>query len=357
MMVPDRSQGGAALATRSMMMDSMLGNQQPMPTYVHGLPPTMPYMNEQMTYHPVGGATVPALGAMLGSQGLGTQRLEQENCGEELCLDHEKFGADDQAPSGEYTFFGFDLKPILPVALAASTVLGAICMLLVQAPMLSRLTHVPETVVYAVCGILYAVTLGCMAFCAFADPGQVPKKQQGQPKRAHKTWLYPRPIRRYDHYCKWLHNVIGLWNHREFVTMVIGLTAIGVFGVAVDACLAILMLQKGFLQTEVIILLHLGYSVALVFIAGPICQIHVGLVSRNEVAQEWKKSEHCIVRHTRKGENVPVPELDDDEYNEAFDAGTFVYDKSRNPWDQGYFNNCFVFWCNSRWPKDEPGEW
>ncbi|CAE7257996.1 cdc48 [Symbiodinium natans] len=29
------------------------------------------------------------------------------------------------------------------------------------------------------------------------------------PRRAHKSWQYGRPIRRYDHYCKWLNNVIG----------------------------------------------------------------------------------------------------------------------------------------------------
>ena len=30
-----------------------------------------------------------------------------------------------------------------------------------------------------------------------------------------------QPIRRYDHYCRWLTNAVGLLNHREFVAMLL----------------------------------------------------------------------------------------------------------------------------------------
>jgi len=291
----------------------------------------------------------------------------QEDCAEEACLDESKFGAEDKGPSEDYTFFGYDLKPILPVALAVSTVIGAICMLLVQIPMLSRLTSLSEAGMSAGFGVLYGVTLGCMTYCAFADPGQVRKSRSARngngaeaeealPKRAHKSWQYPRAIRRYDHYCKWLQNVIGLLNHREFVLMLLGLFAIAVLGMAVDVWLAVLIGRKGFMDTEIIVLFHLAYSIVLLAIAGPICRIHVGLVSRNETAQEWKNNGSYVALNKR-GEKTPVMELDDDEYNDLFDADAFMYDSSRNQWDKGCFSNCFVFWCNSRWPSGEKGEW
>ena len=61
------------------------------------------------------------------------------------------------------------------------------------------------------------------SYCACADPGQVNKTrkmkigavggmdiEEGMLRRAHKPWQYSRPIRRYDHSCKWLKNVVGL---------------------------------------------------------------------------------------------------------------------------------------------------
>ena len=60
------------------------------------------------------------------------QNADKESSAEEDGLD-DKFGAEDNGPSEGYTFFGVDLKPVLPVALAVSTVIGGLCMLLVQA--------------------------------------------------------------------------------------------------------------------------------------------------------------------------------------------------------------------------------
>ena len=116
--------------------------------------------------------------------------------------------------------------------------------------------------------------------------------EEGVPRREHKSWQYSRPIRRYDHYCKWLQNVIGLLNHREFVVMVGGLLLIGVLGIMVDIWLAILIAEKGFFRFGVVVSLHLVYSVALLVIAGPIFKIHFGPIWRNEMAQKWKKKEH-----------------------------------------------------------------
>merc|ERR1719464_2422799 len=93
---------------------------------------------------------------------------------------------------------------------------------------------------------LYTTTLGCMAYCVLCDPGTLKREehrkafarleqtnggttaQPGEdsfedlplPRRCHKTWLWALPIRRYDHYCRWLTASIGLLNHREFIVMV-----------------------------------------------------------------------------------------------------------------------------------------
>ena len=73
------------------------------------------------------------------------QNADKESCAEEAWLDDDKFGAEDKGPSEDYAFFDIDLKPVLPVALAVSTLIGglsshqsqlSLCMLLVQIQML-----------------------------------------------------------------------------------------------------------------------------------------------------------------------------------------------------------------------------
>eukprot|EP00930_Biecheleria_cincta_P044435 TRINITY_DN30553_c0_g1_i1.p1 TRINITY_DN30553_c0_g1~~TRINITY_DN30553_c0_g1_i1.p1 ORF type:complete len:378 (-),score=51.81 TRINITY_DN30553_c0_g1_i1:306-1439(-) len=339
---------------------------QPVPTHGHRLPmiqaPSMAYMDfpQQVTGYALPSTTVLATSK---------QKDCQQECANEGCLDEDRFGAESKAPSEEWTLFGFDLKPLLPGALAASTVIGGICMLLVQVPVLSRFAYLSESAMSAGFGVLYGLTLGCMTYCTFFDPGQMRKTKaaansaedapwQGVlPKRAHKSWQYPRPVRRYDHYCKWLQNVVGLLNHREFVMMLGGLALISVLGIIVDLWVALLMAREGFIGTLVTVLLHLAYSIILLGFAGPICRIHIGLIARNELAQEWKNNDHFVAKTSSKGENIPVSDLDDDEYNELFDSDVFVYERSRNEWDEGCPDNCFMFWCHARWPKDEKGEW
>ena len=74
------------------------------------------------------------------------------------------------------------------------------------------------------------------------------------------------------------------------------------------------------------------------------------------MAQEWKKKEHYAANNTSIGDNVPVEDLEDDEYKELFDRDSFVYDRTRNPFDNGCFTNCLNFWCQPRWISDEKGE-
>ena len=139
--------------------------------------------------------------------------------------------------------------------------------------------------------------------------------------------------------------------------MVAGLLSIGVLGIMVDIWLAILIAEKGFFKFEIVVALDLGYAVALLAIGGPIFKIHFGLISRNETAREWKKKELLLLPFPGSiGDNVPVEDLEDDECNELFDRDSFVYDRTRNPFDNGCFTNCLNFWCQPRWTSDEKGE-
>lgn len=174
------------------------------------------------------------------------------------------------------------------------------------------------------------------------------------PKRAKKCWMYKRPVLRYDHYCRWLTNVIGLKNHRQFLAMLICLVMIGCIGLAIDICLAVTFFRSACWTDAFLAMVHLGYSFGLLYVATPIFQIHYGLVSRNELAAEWRRNDFQIVTTSTKGENIPVNDLSDDEFNARFND--FVYDKSRNGWDRGFLANCFTFWCTSRCDSDELGE-
>eukprot|EP00439_Symbiodinium_sp_Y106_P030254 s611_g3.t1 len=210
----------------------------------------------------------------------------------------------DSAQSGqepgtqEFVYWGYDLKPGLPPALGASIVAGAVSMALVQIPLLCRL-HTwsqAEAPLIAVEVGLAAVTVVLMGYCSWADPGQLTKTrnialdgidlEQGErPFRAHESWQYGRKIRRYDHYCKWVNNTIGLLNHREFVLMLVGLCLIGLFGVVLDGYLALLLAQQGLWEKEVMVVSHLAYSVGLLAIELPIFRIHIGLVSRSNASR------------------------------------------------------------------------
>jgi hypothetical protein len=313
-----------------------------------------------------------------------TRKAEcQEECAEEECVDSEQCGNEQRPPKPEQLCCGIDTRPFLPLALTLSTLCGLICFLLIQVPMESRMYGVEEFTLYAITVPIYAITLYCLAFSALMDPGQLPKDYQpppgaplinsssnnndstdaeeeeavdrALPRRAHKCWQYKRPIRRYDHYCRWLTNVIGLMNHREFIIMVVGLVLIGLLGIVRDCVLLVAMYREGNLWgSSVFVVLHLAYSIGMTGLAGPILKIHIGLVSRNEVAHEWKKNSHYIVRQCKHGENFAVNALSDDEFNSLFDS--FVYDNTKNPLDKGCPGNCWNFWCTPRWSSDQLGE-
>jgi len=70
------------------------------------------------------------------------------------------------------------------------------------------------------------------------------------------------------------------------------------------------------------------YSVAPFTLAAAIFHLHVGFMSRNEVAAEWK----WVVPGSRADE---FNDLSDDEINEQFNSS--MYHATWNPYDQEFF--------------------
>jgi hypothetical protein len=83
--------------------------------------------------------------------------------------------------------------------------------------------------------------------------------------------------------------------------MAAGLQAIGLAGMVVDIWLAMLLFQHGAMLLELVVVLHCGYSIGLLFIAEPILRIHVGLILRNELCREFKRHFFYVASNTSKG--------------------------------------------------------
>jgi len=62
------------------------------------------------------------------------------------------------------------------------------------------------------------------------------------------------------------------------------------------------------------------------------CASHVGFISRNEVAAEWKWSIFYVVPGSRADEFIPMNDLSDDEFNEQFNS--FMCHPTWNAYDQ-----------------------
>ena len=72
---------------------------------------------------------------------------------------------DPGAPGKDYTCCGIDLKPFLPVTLAVSTVIGGICVFILQVPTLCKFPSMPPAVLFwgfSVVFVVYSVALCCM---------------------------------------------------------------------------------------------------------------------------------------------------------------------------------------------------
>lgn len=180
--------------------------------------------------------------------------------------------------------------------------------------------------------LLYLVTLGCMIYLMLSDPGQLKHEVSQVPDRAHKSWKYEYPILRYDHYCRWATNCVGLRNHRSFLVMTIGLYVVAVAGSIVDIILAILEAKRSAWFELMMIVLHLVFSFLQAFFVGHILEIHVWLICHNALTKDWEVDRFWNT------------EGDED-----------VYDRQLNRYDHGWWRNCLAFWTTRRGP-DQLGE-
>jgi len=257
---------------------------------------------------------------------------------------------------------GLSKERQLPMLLIVSTILGAACMAWLQRDLFGKLLG--SKVVYdALLLTLYGVTFGLMTYTALRDPGMISNTMLSRwmsgdvvlPKRTYKDDNCERPILRYDHYCRWINNWIGLYNHREFIVMAMFLSIVACVGVLADVALLAFCWHTTDWWQKACLLLHCAYSLAFAYYVIPIFRQHIGFVSRNELAQEWKSDTFYIIHHVETGEPIAVSTLEDeDEYNAHFDS--FQYDRTRNPWDKGCSKNCGVFWCTPRWADGQLGE-
>ena len=175
-------------------------------------------------------------------------------------------------------------------------VFGSICMVFLQCPMVAEQLRCPSKILIATVVPMYVVTLLLMGWVAFADPGQIETEGEELP--------------------------------------------IAAVGLATDAFLVVVAYRKRLVVEVVVLLLHGAYSAILLHHGGGIFRIHVGLVTRNEVVQEWKTHKHCVAHNTSKGDNVRVENLSDsDEYNDHFDRGLFIYSPEENEFDRGWASN------------------
>lgn len=192
---------------------------------------------------------------------------QEQQCAEEEC-DADECGDERKPPADSVDCFGNDKRPYLPLMLFGTTLIGALHMLMIQFPIIRD--ELSWGYVVRACFLcVYVLTLGCLVYCVLCDPGKLPVKEMeafvqthasGElPRRCHKMWLFKQPIRRYDHYCRWLTNAVGLLNHREFVLMLAGLLAIGLGGSIVDFILVVWTSSEGRHFTGFLLLMHLTF--------------------------------------------------------------------------------------------------
>jgi len=297
-------------------------------------------------------------------EGGGEEEAEAEAAAEQVEMGAEKDApAADQAPPArkfnQATICGIDKRPFFPTVLFLSLT-WSMCMTCLQHSIVLELFG---SAVFFYFLAMYIITIGAALYTSLSNPGLLPEEQYKRlqageirlPERAHKHWLYKRPVLRFHQYCRWVTNAIGYRNHRPYMVMLLGFVGIAVS----DAVMDLILIPASFVTGswtclgELLLVAHLLYSVYFAWYSGPLLRQHTSFICRNELTQEWKRDEFYVMHDEETGEPIPVNELDTETYNQGFDANAFEYDGSRNKYDQGdWMQNCIVFWLT---PRDDDG--
>mmetsp|Transcript_25610 Transcript_25610/g.54344 ORF Transcript_25610/g.54344 Transcript_25610/m.54344 type:complete len:287 (+) Transcript_25610:225-1085(+) len=207
---------------------------------------------------------------------------------------------------------------------------------------------------------LYPFTICAAFYATVSDPGTLTDDQleeyeeTGQlPQRAHKHWMYDRPIRRFHQYCRWVTNCIGLRNHRTYILLLLGVFLMASSNTLLDLLAAPLYYRQGDWASLAALIFHTLFSAYVTYYSGPLLYAHMRFVIRNELVQEYKK-DHAYVVTDEMGKQISVNELEVEDYNSLFD--TFQYEPSLNPWDHGWYTNFTEFWLTDRSDEDELGD-
>jgi len=121
-------------------------------------------------------------------------------------------------------------------------------------------------------------------------------------------------IERFDHFCPWIGNVVGVRNHKYFV-----LFTVFTFAVAVEVFISSVVIGtadphhfKIPTHERAVALTLMSYTVVIMLAVGGLMCYHIDLVAQNESTNERLKG---------------------------------TYTLRRNPHNKGIFSNCFSFWC------------
>mmetsp|Transcript_70060 Transcript_70060/g.130962 ORF Transcript_70060/g.130962 Transcript_70060/m.130962 type:complete len:312 (-) Transcript_70060:223-1158(-) len=247
-----------------------------------------------------------------------------------------------------------DQRHLLPLLLMSYLVFGGAYMIIAAVWVFAECGSPATAITFAVVlAVLHVGAILMMTYVACSDPGQLEYPVQKDPLRSHKTWQYDLPVRRYDHYCRWVTNSIGLMNHRAFFIMLVFLVTLAVLNSLLGIVLILASLVKQLWFFAILGIGHLTGSLVFGYYVLPIFRLHIGFISRNELAYEWKEDLFYVVKDVKTGKPVWVGDLDAETFSEKYDD--FLYDKTRNKWDRGCNDNCYAFWCTSR-HDDQMGE-